>query len=232
MISTSRFSLPALAAFAALVSWTCPANAQGVTAASVTEGIQAFYKSTSDYQASFEQIFTDTAAGDSTTKGGRVFFKKPGMMRWDYLDRSGAKTVLEKVLVSDGKAFTIYEPAVNQYFRKCLKDSTLPTALSFLVGEGELQQDFTPKLLKAKRAGTYEVEMTPKRSSGQYKKIVFIVDAVTFAVQETVIFDPYGNTNRLVFSKPLVNKKLPASGFDFPPPQGARPVGNVDVKCD
>lgn len=231
---SARLLMTALAL--ALVGVVAEAAAQDKTtptATEVTDKIQNFYRTTEDYQASFTQIWTDVAAGDSKESGGRVFFKKPGKMRWDYLGKKGEKVELRKVLVSDGAVFTIYEPEFNQYFKQCLKESQLPTALSFLMGEGELTRDFTPKLLPSKKPGVHTVELTPKDTQGTYKKLVFIVDATTFEVQEAQIYDPYGNINRLVFSRAKVNKKLPDSGFVFAPPKTAKVVGGpADVKCE
>ena len=202
-----------------------------LTADQVMQKMQEFYRNTYDYQARFEQIYTDMAAGEDKKSHGRVFLKKPGKMRWDYLKKSDPKVALNKVMVSNGKAFTVYEPELNQYFRQCLSDSQLPTALSFLMGKGEMEKEFTPKLVDAKKADAYAIEMTPKKSSGQYKKLVFVVDRGSFAVQEAHIYDPYGNRNKLLFQSPLINKKLPDSGFDFQPPKDARNIGPSNLKC-
>jgi len=216
-----------------VLSVAAEASAQDKTAIEVTEKIQEFYRTTEDYQATFVQTYTDIAAGDSTESSGRVFFKKPGKMRWDYLDKKGEKTSLRKVLVSDGSVFTIYEPEFNQFFKQCLKESQLPTALSFLMGKGELTRDFDPKLIPSQSSAVQTVELTPKASQGTYKKLVFIVDATTFEVREAQIHDPYGNINKLTFNKARVNKKLPDSGFRFSPPKTAKVVGGpADVKCE
>jgi outer membrane lipoprotein-sorting protein len=51
-------------------------------------------------------------------------------------------------------------------------------------------------------------------------------------VAQTVVYDPYGNTNRVVFKSPSLNKKLPDAGFDFKPPEGTRALGGAkDLKC-
>jgi len=227
------FSVLTVLVLVPLASADDTTNGAKPNAAEVLDKMQGFYKSTFDYQARFEQIYTDMAAGESKTTGGRVFLKKPGKMRWDYLDKGkGDKVSVKKVMVSNGSAFTIYEPEFNQFFRQCLKDSQLPTALSFLMGKGEMGKEFTPKLVSSKLPDTLAVEMTPKRSSGKYKKLVFVISDKTFAVQEAQIFDPYGNKNTLRFLAPLVNKQLPDQGFDFTAPEGARNVGKSDLKCE
>jgi outer membrane lipoprotein carrier protein len=206
---------------------------KATTAGAVTDEVQAFYKNMRDYQARFEQVYTDVAAGKDSRSGGRVYFKKPGKMRWDYLNADGSDKSLHKVLVSNGSEFTIYEAEHDQYYRQCLKDSKLPTALRFLMGTGDLKEEFDIELGKKSAAGTHKLELTPKKSSGKYKRIIFVVDAESFSVRETLVYDPYNNINRIIFHKPLTNKSLPDSGFDFSPPKDARPLGNTkELKCD
>jgi outer membrane lipoprotein carrier protein len=203
------------------------------SATDVTDKVQKFYQDIQDYQSNFTQVYTDVAAGDETKSGGKVFFKKPGKMRWDYYESKDGKTHVNKVLVSDGKEFNIYEAAYAQYYRQCLGDSQLPSAISFLMGTGDLAKEFTTKLLPSKDAGMLLLELTPKKSSGKYKKIVFRVDAASYAVTRTTVYDPYGNTNVITFKKADINKKLPDSGFNFPAPKGARILGGgKELKCE
>lgn len=222
-----------LAAAAAMTFWIGAqghSQAQGLDAGAVTDKVQLFYQEIKDYQASFEQIYTDVAAGDEKKSQGKVFFKKPGKMRWDYLT---PQRKLEKVLVSDGKAFTIYEAEYDQYYRQCLGDSQLPSALRFLMGTGDLKAEFDVAFGKKAAEGTYKLELTPKEGNGKYKKIHFVVDQATFAVLETIIHDPYGNTNRIVFKSAATNKSLPDAGFNFVIPEGVTPLHNSDkIKCD
>ena len=206
---------------------------KATTAEAVTDQVQEFYKNMRDYQARFEQIYTDVAAGKDSSSGGRVYFKKAGKMRWDYLNADANQKSLHKVLVSNGSEFTIYEAEHDQYYRQCLRDSKLPTALRFLMGTGDLKEEFDIKMGKKASAGTHKLELTPKKSSGKYKKIIFVVDAETYSVRETLVYDPYSNINRIIFHKPLINKNLPDSGFNFSPPKNARPLGDTkELKCD
>jgi outer membrane lipoprotein carrier protein len=229
-------ALRALLLGLALLALTAQAtNAQQapLTADQVTDKVQGFYTSIADFQSRFEQTYTDVAADEKRTLTGKVFFKKPGKMRWDYLKNdANNKPSLAKVLVSNGNEFTIYEADFDQYSKQCLKDSQLPSALSFLMGSGDLKADFNIQLLPKSPEGTYSLDLTPKQSASQYKKLIFVVDAKDFSVRKTIIHDPYGNTNEISFLAARVNKQLPDEGFQFQPPQGARAVGSAkDLKC-
>lgn len=223
-----------VALLALALAWPLAAGAQDkeLDAGQVTDKVQAFYLSMQDFQARFTQTYTDVAADETKSFEGKVFFKKPGKMRWDYLQRTEGKPSLQKVLVSNGAEFTIYEAEFDQYYRQCLGDSQLPTALRFLMGTGDLKADFDVKLLPKAPDGSLRLELTPKKSAGQYKKLEFVVNPKDYSVAQTVVYDPYGNTNRVVFQSPSLNKKLPDAGFDFQPPEGTRALGGAkDLKC-
>lgn len=201
-----------------------------MSAEDVARRIQNFYKQTADFQSHFKQTYTDVAAGDSKVSEGRVFFKKPGKMRWDY-HKPGDATKRDKVLVSDGKEFWIYEFEFQQVFKQCLAESQLPTSLRFLMGEGDLLEEFDVELTARSTAARPELKLTPKQPTGQYRELRFILDGETFQVTRTTIFDPYGNTNQIEFTRTQVNRNLPDSGFAFTPPKGAR-VLNPQQSCD
>lgn len=200
-----------------------------MTANEVAQRVQNFYKKTADYSANFKQTYTDIAAGAAKTSKGRVYFKKPGKMRWDYYNDSGKGR--DKVLVSDGASFWIYEYEFKQAFKKCLADSQLPTSLKFLMGQGELLEEFNISYDATSTAKKPVLNLVPKVPTSKYTRLVFTLDPSSFQVEQTTIFDPYGNTNRIDFVQAKINQNLPDSGFDFEPPKDARLL-NPQKKCD
>lgn len=188
--------------------------------------VQSFYEKTQDYQATFVQTYRDIAAGTNTVSKGKVYIKQPGKMRWDYY-QNGKR---EKLYVSNGKDFWVYEFGFNQVFKQCLKDSQLKTSLAFLTGSGDLQKEFNIELHKKSTEKLPRLRLKPKKPTPQFKEIEFQVDAETGQVRETVLYDPYGNSNTVTFRKAKVNLKLPDDGFEFTPPKGAR-ILHADRKC-
>ena len=223
-------------ALAATASGTATAQdgpaAKPLGAQDVVDRMQALYKSTSDFRANFQQTYTDVAAGDAKKSVGQVYYKSEGKMRWDYYKYDG-KTVAKKPhknLVSDGNAFWIYEREFKQVFKQCLTDSKLPTSLRFLMGQGDLAKEFDITLTKNSTAKLPELKLVPKVPTSQYKELRFVVDGETFQVLKTTIYDPYGNTNEIVFKKVKLNTNLPDKGFEFKQPKGARLL-NPQKEC-
>jgi outer membrane lipoprotein carrier protein len=197
------------------------------SAEALAERIQGFYSNTRDFQANFVQTYHDLAAGSSKVSRGKVYIKKPGRMRWDYTKKDGKP---DKLYVSDGTDFWVYEYDFQQVFKQCLKNSQLKTSLAFLMGEGNLLKEFDVRFATDSSKAKPKLRLKPKEPTAKYKELEFTVDPETYQVTRTILFDPYGNMNEIVFSKPLVNKNLPDSGFDFKPPKGAR-VLNPNQEC-
>ena len=200
-----------------------------LTPEKVAENINNFYKTTKDFQAKFEQVYSDVAAGEEKRSYGRVYFKTPGKMRWDYYAGKNSKK-RDKIYVSDGSIFWIYEPEFQQVFKQCLGESQLPTSLRFLMGQGDLLKEFDVSFAKKSTDATPILRLVPKKPTAKYKELEFTVDPKSYQVVRTKIFDPYGNTNTIVFNSGLVNRNLPDRGFDFKVPKGAREI-NPQKSC-
>ena len=178
---------------------------------SIVDRVQAFYDGIESYHADFRQTYTNVALGESQESSGHVYFLKPGRMRWDYAAPQ------EKYLISDGEVLWIYEPEFNQAARLELAASDLPTAIRFLMGEGNLRADFEISLVDCEQESVHCLELIPKVSEGQYRSLLFVVDAVEYRVRETTVVDPVGSQNRFLFSNASTTDPLPAQNFSFTP---------------
>ena len=210
----------ALLTLGALAALTASAHA-APTVDAVVAGIQAFYADAADLKASFTQTYTYKIYNRTKVSNGTVFFKKSGKMRWDYTSPT------KKMFLSDGATLCVYEPEENQAFKRALSSSQLPVALTFMTGEGKLADEFNATLLASKAPGVLKVKLVPKRNQGDYKALVLTVDAQTYAVKASTVFDPVGNTNYVVFGGMKTNVGLPDKGFVFVPPAGVQVISGA-----
>lgn len=188
------------------------------TAAEVLDRIQELYESTEDYQANFKQVYKNKLMGKTKKSSGKVYIKRPGQMRWEYRKPN------EKLFVSDGKTLWVYEAEAKQVYKQDLGSSDLPTAMTFLMGKGDLKKDFKYKLIeneKAAKKGLIVIELVPKKPTTKYKKLLFMVDDQSFRVKRTIIVDQTGNTNSMRFEKVKTNQGLKSKKFKFKMPKGA-----------
>jgi outer membrane lipoprotein carrier protein len=103
--------------------------------------------------------------------------------------------------------------------------SAYPAALSFLVGEGKLQQSFALRKLDARQMkfeGGFVLEAKPKESTPAYQAMILYVDAATAQVRRVLLVDAQGNRNRFDFLTPAVNAKVEPTEFTFVPPSGTQ----------
>src|SRR5690606_36322834 len=98
-----------------------PAASQGTVktmtpeVAKLVERMQAFYEATADFSADFEQAYTYQTFKRTQTSSGTVIFKKPGLMRWEYLKPSKCTFVLagNKVYAYEPEARTLSVAAMD-----------------------------------------------------------------------------------------------------------------------
>ncbi len=176
------------------------------TADQVVAKVQAFYSSTKHLYAKFRQSVTNQVFGTTTTSDGKVWIKKPGKMRWDYMGNPrGGKVTVRKSFISDGAMLWAVEHDNKQVFKKELSENLLPVAVTFLYGKGDLARDFKAAL---DRSGTYGgnrdvvLELTPKKPSAQYKRLYLVVDPSNYRVKQSIVVDSNDNVNHFRFYEP------------------------------
>ncbi len=177
------------------------------------DAVQAYYDAAKTYSAAFTQDYV-TVDGIKKESSGVVWFKKPGLMRWDY-EKPEAR-----FLISDGNFFWSWEPVYRQYCKQDLAKSQLPTALTFLSGQGRIDDDFNVDVEKVD-GSRVTLRLTPKQSSLAYTKIIFEMLMPSAKVYRVTIYDAMGNTNRITFKSPEINAALDDASFKFVPPADA-----------
>jgi len=173
--------------------------------------VEAYYAEKGDFSAEFEQVVKRSHLPDRPiTKRGRVYFKKPGMMRWDYEEP-------DKVYyVSDGEFLWNYIPESKLCYKLKVKDSELFYALKFLWGDGSLDKDFD--VSDGGKEGEHRVIVVkPRESEQNFQVLKLLVAPDSSRIAETLLVDPAGNESRLQFLK-ISHQKLPEKGFKFKPP--------------
>jgi outer membrane lipoprotein carrier protein len=191
------------------------------TGQEVLNEIQNRYEKTNDFEASFIQEYIGKGIRQSNRGEGKVYFKKKGMMRWDY-------TVPNQKLVSDGHTLWYYQPEEKQVLvsdvSSVLKERT---PLAFLAGEGNLSRDFNFLNLNesvSEKEDNYVIELAPKEPMGTLSKLVLTVDKKTYTVLQADVFDGLGNLTRTRFINIKTNVGVSQSFFQFATPPGTEVI--------
>lgn len=177
--------------------------------------LEAFYHDTTDYKAKFKQVVTTKSPKRRFNRSGVVYFKRPGMMRWDY-------SVPDQVFyVSNGNALWSYDVEEGIAYKMDVGKSRLFQALGFLTGTASIYETFRVEAGRVQPDGRVRVNLYPKDHNGDFKRVTLFVNPANGAVNETEVEDPLGNLSSISFIEPSV-EPLPVSGFDFKVPQGVR----------
>lgn len=187
----------------------------------VLKEIQSRYEKTNDFEANFIQEYIGKVMRQANRGEGKVYFKKKGMMRWDY-------TVPNQRLISDGHTLWYYQPDEKQVLlsdiSKVLQEKT---PLAFLAGEGNLGRDFNVLNLNesvSQKEDNYVVELSPKEPLATLAKLILTVDKKTYTVLQTDVFDGLGNVTRTRFLDIKINVGLSNSFFHFTIPPGTEVI--------
>lgn len=198
-------------------------SAQAASVQTVVKKLQTRYDSTKGFRADFTQEVESATLGQKVEARGKVFFKKPGRMRWEFIDP-------EQLLVSDGKFFWLYQPKENQVIKTPFAQAFRSSSpASFLLGVGRITKDFTPTL-QAQNATNYTLRLTPKKDPEAIGLLDLEIDAKTFDIVQATIIDPLGNTTRVRFLNIDRKSPLDESLFRFIIPAGVDIVDTEPTK--
>ena len=229
----SRWGAIALSfACAALAAASHAQESEAPDARTIVTLVQTFYDQTKTLQADFDQTRYTRLYDRYDRASGTVVFKKPGKMRWDYAKPNG------QVFVSDGTKLLIYQPPEEgeksgQLIERKLDQDQLPSAFSFLTGQGDLEKDFEVRLLdhdNDKFKGGHVLQLIPRKPTPNYEQLVFYVRTLVSdgkragIVQRVLIIDAAGNRNRFDFSKVKFNRDVPDKRFNYRAPKGTERV--------
>lgn len=185
----------------------------------LVEKVDTRYAQIQDLQADFTQetIFEGFSTG--FTSSGRLYLKKPGLLRWDYLHPS------EEQIYVDGDQVMMYVPEHQQVVKGVLTQMAASKGpLALLQGVGKLSKQFT---ILESSAGSKDGELpsltlVPKPTGNEsptIKKIVLKLFPDTYLIQTITLFEMSGNISRVMFDHIQLNTGLSPGllKFEIPP---------------
>ena len=206
--------MPALiVALLAAAQSQAPAARDPATA--IAQRVQRHYERIQDFSARFAQTSTYPTFGNVKNATGKVFLKKPVLLRWQYDDG--------RLIVIDGKELWNWNPEDNEaQVKRGFGVDQVPSEFAFLFGKGKLLDRFTVRSVA--RPGDLPpgeaIELVPRKPSADVQRLLFVVDK-RGQVLASVLTNGQGDVNQLVFSEAKVSSGLPDSLFRFDPPKDA-----------
>ncbi|MCY4613556.1 MAG: outer membrane lipoprotein carrier protein LolA [Nitrospira sp.] len=188
----------------------------------LVERVDARYAQITDFQADFVQETRIQGFDTPLRSSGRVFLKKPGRLRWDYLDPS-----VEHIYVHQDQ-LAMYVPAHNQVLKGSLTMMVSTKApLRLLQGVGKLAEHFSVEPTgdgEKEDGGLPLLTLIPKPVSGSppssLVKIVAEIQPRTYLIQSLALHENNGNVSTFRFSNFKVNEGLDDAVLILNPPEG------------
>ena len=185
----------------------------------VVRRVDESYAKTQDLQGEFTQetIIEGFETGFQST--GRFYLKKPGLLRWDYLQPS------EENIYVDGDAVMMYVPEHQQVVKGTLTQIAASKGpLALLLGVGKLAEHFSVSeaaVVSGEQADLPTLILVPKSNGDTaptIKKIVLQLFPDSYLIQNMTLFDTSGNISRVRFDHIQVNQGIDADLLKFTVP--------------
>jgi outer membrane lipoprotein carrier protein len=188
---------------------------------SLIDGVDKVFASMKDFQARFIQ-FSKNPMNQSQQDEGLLYLTRDKKMRVNYQKPE------EKYWVSNGKTLYTYVPANRQVTQDQVKDSMVEQIpIMFLLGRAGLRKEFKDfSLLSVKPSfeGDQVLSLTPNRKSQDIERIEIEVNPRTNLIDRMTILNTDKSSTDFAFFDIEINRNIPASTFEFTPPQGIRVV--------
>ena len=186
----------------------------------ITQNIQSSYEKAIDLKADFIQESTIKSIKKTEREEGRVFFKNPKNMLWDYTKPKG-----KKLVINSQKSWLYLAGEKVVYTQKSENIFQSKTLISFFSGSGKLKDDFIIKYAEPKaldKNGNYLLALIPREKTAACNLVKLSVDKNNFNILQVSFDDVMGNSTTLKFSNISINTGLAQKIFQFKPPAGVQ----------
>jgi len=187
--------------------------------------LQTRYEKTRDLQADFTQSTRIEGFATPITSSGRVYIKKPGRLRWDYLDPN-----VEEIYVNQNDVM-MYVPEHKQVLvGKLTQMAASQAPLQLLQGVGRLEEQFEIEPTPAGRGegGLPLITLVPRATEPDavrtVTKIVLALQPKMHFIKGLAIHEVSGNVSSFEFSSLKPNSGLNNGLFEFQVPSGVEVV--------
>jgi outer membrane lipoprotein carrier protein len=198
-----KFVISLLSAFAL--------HAQSVDVNKTLEGIENRYNNARSLELQFAESYT--FKGRTRSESGTLYLRKPGRMRWQYVQPPG------KLFISDGQFFYYYTPQDHRAEKMKLKEADdLRAPLAFLLGKLNFREDFR-EFHSSPKGPDLLITAVPKSSKLPYSEVTFLASP-DFAIKQLQVRGQDGSVIEYSFDGEKKNPAVAEKMFRFTPPAG------------
>ncbi len=182
----------------------------GQSATWVVEELEKKLGSIKSLEAEFIHIYLPTHQTRRLEEKGRVYFQKPDLMRWDYLQPE------KKTFLLQGHLIISFFPEDKQAIRRFLTNEEIKnTILGLISGQTKLQDLYTAQLLpELTDQSTFTLRLDPYET-GEISYLLLEIDRRLWLIQKLSLVEAQGQRQEYRFSRYRLNRLLSASMFEL-----------------
>jgi chaperone LolA len=185
--------------------------------AEALERFRAFVRETQSARTEFEQKVFDRDKRLVQASSGTFAFQRPGRFRWQI------RVPYEQLIVGDGTRVWIHDPDLNQVTVRSLGKALGSTPAALLAGDKDVERAFELSSV-GPVAGLEWLEARPRDRDSGFERIRLGMGRD--GVEAMELYDHFGQTTLLQFSRFVRNPRLDPGDFRFTPPKGADVLGD------
>jgi len=156
--------------------------------------------------------FTQQTSGQGQSRAeqsGQFSFQRPGKFRWE------VKHPYEQLIVSDGQKVLQYDPDLAQVTQRSVDQSIGTSPAAILFGSGSLEDSFEVRALPDDE-GLQWLRAVPRGADAGFTHVD--IGFRNNLPARLLLLDAFSQTTRIELSDIQANPDLPASQFEFTPP--------------
>ena len=178
--------------------------------------LEKFINQTTSFEATFTQEVISEDGNIAQPAFGKVQLSRPGRFNWEY-----EKPYPQKI-IADGKNVWVYDEDLEQVTVKPLDAALGATPVALLTQNADLMENFY-LIEQESRESLSWVELKPKRMDTDFQRILIGLDHEGIKAMD--LYDQFGQITIIRFHQAEFNTNIPASQFQFTPPDGVDVIG-------
>ena len=194
--------------------FSCPYFLQAIT----LEQVQERYLEMQSFQGNFQQTTIIESEARRASASGMIAYQRPGKMRWEYQEPD------PQLLVTDGNTLWLYDHLLENVTIQELAVVTDGTVLAFLLGAGELTDDFTQRRMQKSLLDSDKswkvLELVPNREKSAIEFLQLGVDSESGNLEALLFKDNSGSVRIIEFEALSYNVGFSEGFFSFEIPPG------------
>ena len=190
-----------------------------VAASPGTDALSHFFNEIKTFKARFGQVVLDESLNEIDDGQGTVWFRRPGLFRWNY-ERPEAQEI-----VGDGEIVWVYDIELEQITVQSQDLVLGKSPAQLLAGSGNLEETHVVEDIGSQ--GRFDwVNLIPKDQESGFSEVRVGFEDNRLRLLE--LLDGLGQRTRISFVDLKENVPIPLSVFDFVPPDGVDIIDNTE----